>query len=62
MNSSKTTHKKPCKKCPYKLGRVMFISSPCPDCEQKNYELGRKMIAEKKGLGKYDKRRSDCDS
>lgn len=51
MNSSKTT-KKPCKKCPYKLGRVMFFSSPCPDCEQKGYELGRKMIAERKGSGK----------
>lgn len=51
MNSSKTT-KKPCKKCPYKLGKVMFIFSPCPDCEQKNYELGLKMIAERKGSGK----------
>ena len=30
---------KPCKKCPYKLGLVQFVTNPCPSCKANNYEM-----------------------
>ena len=60
MSSNKTTPKKPCKKCPYTLGRVTFFTDPCPDCIKENYGFGERMIAEEKGSGKarnYGKRK-----
>lgn len=29
----------PCKKCPYKLGLVQFVTNPCPSCQMNNYEM-----------------------
>ena len=33
--------KPPCSKCPYKLGHVYFVTSPCPQCKINNYEMYR---------------------
>jgi len=35
-NISKT---KPCPKCPYKLGKVQFMTNPCPSCKTNNYSM-----------------------
>ena len=29
----------PCDKCPYTLGLVTFVVSPCPKCEMDNYYM-----------------------
>ena len=31
--------KPPCKKCPYTLGHVKFVASPCPACKIDNYKM-----------------------
>lgn len=36
--------KPPCPKCPYTLGEVQFIKSPCHDCKQKNYQMYHVLI------------------
>jgi|TergutMp193P3_1026864.scaffolds.fasta_scaffold00038_19 predicted Zn-ribbon and HTH transcriptional regulator len=28
----------PCRKCPYTLGHVKFVVSPCPQCKANNYQ------------------------
>ena len=28
----------PCPKCPYTLGFVKFVVSPCPECKSNNYQ------------------------
>jgi predicted Zn-ribbon and HTH transcriptional regulator len=28
----------PCPKCPYTLGQVQFVKSPCPECKLNDYE------------------------
>ena len=28
----------PCPKCPYTLGNVKFVVSPCPECKLNNYQ------------------------
>ena len=28
----------PCPKCPYTLGKVKFVVSPCPECKLSNYQ------------------------
>ena len=29
----------PCPKCPYTLGYVKFVVSPCPACKLNNYQM-----------------------
>lgn len=29
--------RKPCRKCPYKLGFVETLTNPCPQCKQNDY-------------------------
>ena len=31
--------RKPCPKCPYKLGIVKTLTNPCPQCELNGYKL-----------------------
>ena len=37
--------KPPCKKCPYKLGRVQFVENPCPQCKMNNYQTYHMLIS-----------------
>ena len=30
--------KPPCPKCPYKLGRVQFVTNPCSVCKDSGYQ------------------------
>jgi len=34
---------KPCAKCPYKQGLVKFVTSPCRDCEEKDYQTYKRL-------------------
>ena len=31
--------KPPCSKCPYTLGQVQFVRSPCPECKANNHNM-----------------------
>lgn len=31
--------KPPCPQCPYTLGEVRFVVSPCPQCKLNNYQM-----------------------
>jgi len=37
--------KPPCQKCPYTLGQVKFIKSPCPHCRLDNYRVYESLIS-----------------
>lgn len=41
----------PCKKCPYNLGKVLYMIDPCPNCRYSKYQFGRDLIAEWKNRG-----------
>jgi len=36
--------KKPCDKCPYKLGAVETLVDPCPDCKQNGYKFYERFL------------------
>ena len=36
---------KPCAKCPYKMGLIKFVTSPCPACKENNYQNYYDLIA-----------------
>jgi len=36
--------KPPCGKCPYKLGRVKFVDSPCPMCKLNDYRIYEMLV------------------
>ncbi len=38
MKLNDTTRKKPCAKCPYKLGQIQMVKNPCPECKQNGYD------------------------
>ena len=38
------TLKPPCNKCPYTLGYVKFVKSPCYECKQNNYNTYYRLI------------------
>ena len=52
MNMKKLVYmfKPPCPKCPYTLGYVKCVVSPCPECMLNNYETYHWLIE-----GKYNK-------
>lgn len=31
--------KKPCSKCPYKLGEIRTVTNPCPQCKLNGYQM-----------------------
>ena len=33
-----------CKKCPYRLGKVMYFVSSCPNCKKENGNPGMRLI------------------
>jgi hypothetical protein len=37
MSGKEKSTKKPCSKCPYKLGQIHTVMNPCPNCEMNNY-------------------------
>ena len=37
LKEIKNTIFPPCKKCPYQLGLVNTLISPCPECKKSNY-------------------------
>ena len=41
-------NQKPCDVCPYKLGIVKMIISPCPQCKKGGYEFFRQLKEHKK--------------
>ncbi len=48
MKLNDTTRKKPCAKCPYKLGQMQTVKNPCPECRlngYQSYEWFRKQLA-----------------
>ena len=52
------TKKKPCAKCPYKLGIVETLINPCPQCKQNgydSYERFLKLLWQGKTLESKDK-------
>jgi len=36
--------KPPCGRCPYKLGLVKFVVSPCPQCKFNNYSTYKMLV------------------
>ena len=51
MNIKKVIHsiKPPCSKCPYTLGFVKFVKSPCSECKLNDYNMYDILINE--GIG-----------
>lgn len=41
-------NQKPCDVCPYKLGIVKMIISPCPQCKKGGYEFFKQLKEHKK--------------
>lgn len=37
--------KPPCPKCPYTLGQVQFVQSPCPMCKINDYQTYKMLIS-----------------
>jgi predicted Zn-ribbon and HTH transcriptional regulator len=56
MDAQKILHaiKPPCPKCPYTLGLVKFVTSPCPSCKMDNYQTYH-LLAE----GRYKNHKGD---
>lgn len=47
----------PCRKCPYKLGKVTAPKNPCPSCKLNGYSAYEQMIKLAEGGGKDVKQR-----
>jgi len=45
--------KAPCSKCPYTLGHVKFVVSPCPQCVMNDYQTYHRLIGRKYGVWAY---------
>lgn len=53
MNTKNLTHYEnpPCAKCPYKLGLVHTVVTPCPQCKESGYQTFERL--QKQALGDY---------
>ena len=44
MNKSHDADKAPCSRCPYTLGYVKFVVSPCPQCKMNDYQTYDRLV------------------
>jgi len=44
LNLFKGPIKPPCSKCPYQLGYVHYVRSPCPDCERNGFRIYKRLL------------------